>query len=318
LRLGLWIPWLIFAVAVFAYGVYWTMLAQEGLRRLNATEGLSFTAATAGGAPFRAAFSLTDPVYTDAGGWTLTADTMTVHVNPANPRHVIGSLSSPVRLEGGDGRVFEAAGAALLFSVRGLDGPRPQVIAEATGLSVRTAEVRGPALSAKRLVIAARPDPRDPAGRQITFEAEGLSFAPAPYGLDALGPQAALLRAALSVPGGPAGTEPLRALAAGSSEARLEAFEVQWGPASATGTGVLRFAGFTPIGQLSLDFADPAGLSALAASPRLAPGDRTALEALARGRGLGVPLVLSGDGATLGGSRFTAVQDEAGSAYRAQ
>jgi 1-acyl-sn-glycerol-3-phosphate acyltransferase len=249
-RLGLYAPWLLFIAAAAGYWVYWSSLRDTAIQRIDAAIGsvragggaAGYRTLRVDGFPMRLSLHLHDVTYAPkAAGYALAAPHVTLHVNPAEPRHLIGAVNGPatVRLGVID---YAVRGDVIAASRR----PARSGAGEEDVFDLRGATIAGPAGEAKieSLFIGARPDPRKAGDRQISVEAKGLA-----------------LPAGLSV--GPFG----RAIAEGHARLvddgaglRVEGFKAIWGPATlSSASGRLLLSGAAVSGAMDARIENPTG-----------------------------------------------------------
>lgn len=260
LRLGLWVPWALFALAALGWFVYWRGLEARYAAQLRDLPGLSFQKLASEGFPFRLAFRAAQAGYAPAGlDLRLETGEAMIAVNPIDPRHLIIGAQSPLRIVRGDGTAAQIWGAPLVMSVRATPAGA-QIVAEAAKFKLALEGGAQAAAAAEQLTLGLRPDPRDPARRQASITADHLAMNPSPFGLDALGPTIARLQAMTSFPA----DDPDRTY-------QVEGLAAEWGGAR-----------FSAVGTLSLDAQNrPDGALDLTVQEARAP-----LEALARMPGL--------------------------------
>jgi 1-acyl-sn-glycerol-3-phosphate acyltransferase len=266
-RLGLYAPWLLFAAAALGYWAYWSSLKDSALQRIE-SEIASIRAAggeagyggvRADGFPMRLSVHLSDVSFAPkSAGYKLSAPLMTVHLNPTEPRHVIGAINGPATVRFGviDYRLSGDVIAASRRPARNGQGFEEV-------LDLRGATFAGPAGNTKigNLVIGIRPDPRKTGDRQISVEVKALE-----------------LPAGMSV--GPIG----RAIAEGHARLvddgaglRVEGVKAVWGPATFTSvSGRLSLQGATLSGDLDAQIENPTGAQAKPAVVSIADGVITA------------------------------------------
>jgi hypothetical protein len=285
-RLGLWIPWALFAAVVLGWFGYWMVLKDQARARIEAVATdwrrsggkLEWSNLTADGFPMRLSFRFTDlRIGARDGSWSVETSRASLHFNPTNPLHVIGAPDAPVTVTTSRG-VATAKAAKSGFSLRfRANGLLARAAAEADGLEWAASSG---AATLSRLLANLRPDPRDPRAVQIALEMDGLVPAKAPAALAPLGARVDRVRAALVVD---KLNEALRRGAQGWAEAggglRIEAGELGWGPAKATATGKLTLDAQRRLaGTLTLTLADPrAALAPLAEAPGISGPARAAL-----------------------------------------
>jgi 1-acyl-sn-glycerol-3-phosphate acyltransferase len=249
-RLGLFAPWLIFLALAVGYWVYWSTLRDHALQRIDtafaavrANGGVAdYRAVHVDGFPMRLSLHFADMRYAPKDAqFGFSAPRVTVHVNPAEPRHLIGAAKGPAQLTLGattyvvDGDVL----AASRRPARGGNGTEEV-------LDLRAVTLAGPngAWQVKTLVIGARPDPRKAGDRQISVEFTGV-----------VAPNAGALGGAIAE-----GHLRLVDEAGGLSALRVEGAKAVWGPATLSSeTGRFTRTGAAWTGGLDGRIEQPSG-----------------------------------------------------------
>ncbi|MET0181299.1 MAG: DUF2125 domain-containing protein, partial [Caulobacterales bacterium] len=125
-RLGLIIPWAIFAALLLAWTIYWFALAHAVRTQFDAViaaqraQGaeISIGEVKTRGYPLQLALDISGASYQAPGGsWRAATPNFLIHVNPTNPSHVIATF--PEVIDGvRDGRAHRISAEALRVSVR--------------------------------------------------------------------------------------------------------------------------------------------------------------------------------------------------------
>jgi hypothetical protein len=276
-RWGLIIPWAIAALIVIGWCGYWFTLREAALRELStwseeqvqAGGPQGYATVNTTGFPLRLELMLTDASFRSAdGGLQATTPLARLAVNPVNPAHLIVTLPEPITYELHDGGPRILTAARLQASLRTQDNRLARFSLE--GQSIRAAPPSAPTdqgLRAEQLSVHVQPDPRDAADWQVAARALNMSIASPVRGFEALGqtfPELTLglvvtKAQALSDPAGAA--DPLLLWTQAGGEVRIETSEIVWGPARATGQGLLRLDAQRRLeGRLALRLDDAAAL----------------------------------------------------------
>lgn len=293
-RLGLILPWAIFALLCLAYGVYWVIVERAAIAQVEQ----AFAQARAAGAdagyrrirsagfPLRLSLRLEAVAYAPADrAWRAEAPAATLHVNLSNPRHVILALDAPARWLTNAGAAYALEASVAALSVRFAGDRLARASLDLQGLSVRRADGEAGGFQLARGLAHLRPDARTPGAYQLAAEIDTLTPARPVRGLEGFGQTVQRVRAAIAVDQAAAlaRPNPLKAWRDAGGGLRIEALEIGWGPAQATGDGAIGLdpAG-RPAGSLTLSTAQPrAVLTALAQSSLADPTARAALQAAA-------------------------------------
>jgi hypothetical protein len=305
-RLGLIVPWALFAIAALGWTVYWnilrirTMEAAQAFvdRQRTAGASLIYSSVAASGYPLRLTLTFSGPAYeAPGGGWALSAPSLDLHVNPSDLRLIILETHGAVTWRDREVvRTLTPRTAAL--SVRTEKGAFERAILEVHDVSIAR-EGHAPAIL-ESAVIGVRPDPRRAADMQVSLDAAHLALAAAPAEFSGLGANIASIEARVVIENAAAAERAsahrLEAWRAAGGAARFEGLGLEWGPAKITGTGRLGLDALRrPQGRLDLAIEDPqAALNALAQP--MAPHMREAFEAsgeaaAAKGGPLALPLI---------------------------
>jgi hypothetical protein len=288
--LWLAIPWAVFLALAIGWAIYWNVLAGGARARVEAwlaAEQARGAQASIGrieakGFPVLMRLDLHDIAYAPAdGGWRASTAQGALHVQMFNPQHVIFEAGAPIAFTRDDGDVTNISADALIVSVRGADGALAQAGVEVDNLTLDDPAEAG-VLSARKIVLNVRPDPRAAGDVQIAFEAQGLGLAQPVRGFEALGQSVEALRAAIVIEHSAAllrGAEgdPLAPWREAGGRMRFEALALTWGALQATGTGDVGLDDERRLsGALALPIEEPGALfRALAGGPEVEDEDDT-------------------------------------------
>lgn len=259
-RLGLYVPWAAFILVVAAWCVYWHVLKNEALKRLDAAivqlreagVDAGFSGVRTRGFPTRLTFIL-ETVWLDTGGARFEMKKLPVSINLVSPRHLIIDLQEGIRQRTQEGRWRTLSMRRGAMSVRftqtelarlSVDLEAPSYLREDTGET----------FAAERVLAHVRPDERAAGDLQLALEIEGASLPTPVEGLAALGTQIQRLNGLIVI------EKAADAVAAQSVKAwkrrgalRFEVLDTIWGTLGATGTGRIAFdAKGKPQGALRL------------------------------------------------------------------
>ena len=299
-RIWLWTPWAIFLLLAFAWIGYWrfveskTREAIAGWEQQVLAEGgeAHCDAGDAKGFPVALHLALANCVYAPTqGGLSVNTTEAQININLINPNHVILEAKAPIDLTDADGQRQEVRADALLLSYRSADDALAQAGLEADNLSIDNAEREG-VLSADKLVLNIRPDPRADDDYQAALELNGLTLARPVRSFERFGQDIAALHALIVVEKGDAffntanetiADDLLAAWSASGGQARLEALSLNWGPLEATGTGHIGLDEERRIaGRLDIDVDEPGpAVAALAENDDIPKDARDALRLIA-------------------------------------
>jgi hypothetical protein len=254
-RLGLYIPWGLFALACIGWSVFWFVTKDAAIRRLDAAivqakaRGIDagYGAVRASGFPLHLTLMLTDAHLQSAPLPRLDFATLPVSVNLVDPSHLIIDLKDGVRWTGRDGAAHAIDPTRGAMSVRWKEGALSRVSLDLEGAPV------------PRLLVHIRPDARTPDAWQVAVDMSGHETDLAErlrLGV-VIDHTAALADSRVGDPLGPW-------IAAGGA-AKVEAFDLEWHGSKVTGAGVLRLDGLRrPEGAIDLQIDGGAdGLMAL-------------------------------------------------------
>ncbi len=295
--LWLVIPWVIFIALALGWVAYWNVLADGARERVQAwlaSEQARGAEASIGrieakGFPVLMRLDLSGIAYAPAeGGWRLTSAAGALHVQMFNPEHVIFEAQAPLAFARDNGDVTNISADALIVSVRNAGGALAQAGVEADNLALDDPAQPG-VLSARKLVLNLRPDPRADADTQVSLEMQGLSLAQPVRSFEGLGQDVAQLRAAIVIEQSAAllqsaDGDPLAPWRAAGGRVRMEALAINWGALDGSGEGHIALDDQRRLaGELHLPIADPAAFfAALNASPEIDDDARLALSLLSR------------------------------------
>lgn len=297
-------PWAIFIVLAAGWIAYWHMVAGEAERRLRsaiAEQQAQGASASVGrivrhGFPVMLRLELQDIGYAPArGGWRAETARVDMHLNLLNTEHVSFEAEAPIAISRADGHVTNVSADTLIASLRTQGGALAQAGIEADNPRFDDPAEDG-VMSARKIVLNVRPDPRVAGEYQLAFDALELELPRPVRSFESFGQQVAALRAAIviehgaalldSAPGDPTG--PWRDA---GGRLRFDALVLNWGPLQATGTG---YGGLDSerriMGDLELPIEEPAPIfAAIAQGPDVDSDARRALQLLA------TAFALSGD-----------------------
>lgn len=273
-RLGLWIPWAAFAILAIAWCLYWAAIAQgarQGLDRLVAAQAaagaeLRIGAVRTRGFPLQLALEMRDLSYASRGRFLqVSTAEATAHVNPLNLGHVIVAFPAPIDFTRGDvphrlsARVLQAS-----VQLRARDRRFTQAGLAAHDLRMVDTEDGGLDFAADRLVLSARPDPRNARELQAALIIEGATLKEPVQGFLPLGREIAELNGAIVIEQAEALSlrgDPLYAWREAGGALRIEGLSLVWGPAQVRGTGRVGLDVMRRLsGALELDAEEPGAL----------------------------------------------------------
>lgn len=293
-RLGLWIPWAVFAALALGWSLYWLGLAHAArteLNRLIDAQNAAGAEAHVGavrtrGFPLQLALDLEDVRYTPAGAAArFSTPRLRVHVNPSNPQHLMFDFPAPVSIARSDSP-FDATARVLQASLRYRRGALARAALSAEALRVVDQEDGAVVLEAASLLINVRPDPRAEHELQAAFTLREATLKAPVRGVEPLGRSIAALESAIVVEQAdalvPRG-DPFFAWRDAGGALRIEALRIAWGAAAATGTGRISLDAERRLaGALTLSIERPSEtLNTLAANPELPAAAQANLRALA-------------------------------------
>ncbi|MBN8605995.1 MAG: DUF2125 domain-containing protein [Caulobacterales bacterium] len=297
-------PWAIFVVLAAGWVIYWHTVAGEAERRLRnviAEQQAQGASASVGrivrhGFPAMLRLELQNIGYAPArGGWRAETAHVDLHLNLLNTEHVTLEAKAPIAISRADGDVTNVEADTLIASLRTRGGALAQAGVEADNLRLDDPAEDG-VLTARKIVISLRPDPRVAGEYQLAFDALELGLPRPVRSFEAFGQEVAAMRAAIvieqgatlleSAPGDPTG--PWREA---GGRLRFDALVLNWGPLQTTGTGHGGLDSERRLtGDLELPIDAPAPIfAALADGPDVDGDARRALQLLS------TAFMLSGD-----------------------
>jgi len=301
-RLGLYIPWALFAAAALGWMIYWHVLAGQAQRQLAdwAVEQsevggeASFGAVSTHGFPRLMRLRIEDARWRPPGqGWRVETHAFDLNINMTNPSHLMLKAAAPITLTQADGAVHRISADALLISYRQNNGALSQAGIEADAL-IADNPAREGQLRAGKLVLNLRPDPRMPGAYQAALEITNAHLARPARAFEAFGQDIARLQAGLVLDRGLAlmeGSDRLANWRQAGGQIRIEGASLAWGALEGEAQGVLGLDEARRIaGEIKLRAPRPApALLALVKSESISDDARGALALLAAG------FALSGD-----------------------
>ncbi len=267
-RLGLYVPWALFALFCLCWTGYWLYAKDAAVKALDAAianggaHGVeaSYGDVRAGGFPLRLTLTLTDArAATRMPALQIAAAALPVSINLSNPRHLIVGLAGGLRWTG------ESGAAQVLTTARGdlsirvtSDGALARFSLDLEGAEITRAGAAATKIG--KLLVHLRPDPRRAADAQLIVDAADWS-GPTPFAaLNGLSPFAHFRAAVAVTDYATLGTaQPLQTW---SGALRVERFDVGYAGTQVTGDGALDLdALYRPVGTLTLT---PAGAQPVA------------------------------------------------------
>jgi hypothetical protein len=225
-RLGLIIPWTLFALASVAWTAFWFVAKDQAIKRLDAVivsakaRGVdaSYETVRASGYPLHLKLNLTNARVTTAALPQLDAALLPVAINLVDPSHLIIDLKDGLRWTGRDGVTHTLDPVRGAMSVHWKDGALTRVSFDLEGAPT------------KKLLAHGRPDPRTSNAWQVAVDVEGAEDGDALRAGVVIDHTAALLRDV-----NPA--DPLGGWISSGGRATVEALDMRWQGATMTGTG---------------------------------------------------------------------------------
>ncbi|HVK80809.1 MAG TPA: DUF2125 domain-containing protein, partial [Verrucomicrobiae bacterium] len=210
----LWLvgPWAVFILLALGWTFYWNTVAGEAERRLQAAiaeqqaDGAtaSIGAISRHGFPAIMRLQLDNVAYAPArGGWRATTDRVDLHINLMNTEHVTIQAEAPIAITREDGAVTNLHADTMIGSLRTANGALAQAGVEADNLTLDDPNEDG-VLSARKLLINIRPDPRAAGEYQLSFDATELLLPRPVRSFETFGQDIAALRAAIVIEQGAA------------------------------------------------------------------------------------------------------------------
>ncbi len=274
-RLGLILPWTLFALLLIGWSIYWHVLANEARGRLAALAEdaraagaeLSIGAVRTRGFPLQMALALEDLSYRRAdGGLGVSTTAALAHVNPVNPRHIIVSLPEAADISRHDA-TSRVRGEGVLISLRfDSAGALARASFEADRLSINDLQKPGDGLVVARAVAHVRPDARTQGAYQFALLISDLVLQEPVRAAEPLGARIEELNAALVIENAapllaPHAGDRIEAWRAAGGRARLEGLTLRWGPLSGDADGALTLDSARRLeGAVTLRVTDPASL----------------------------------------------------------
>lgn len=302
LRLGLWIPWALFAVLVAGWLGYRGVVAREVIKQVDAAIAAhqdaggqaGYSARKIAGFPLRLSVRFSGAFYAPADmTWRASCDPLELNINLSNPQHLLIRPLGAIQLAKTGAETVTIAPRSAQASVRFKRGAleRLSIVAESVTLTDNRGGPHNSTLG--KLVLHARPDPRDATALQVPLELTDWVWPAPPKGFEGFGPRLASVRAgfviaqsALLFQGKP--DDPLGAWADAAAQMQIEQGDIVWGPAKAGVTGALHLDSRSrPEGALDVTWADPAkAIDALAQSSYLSSDAARGLRLVAFGQSL--------------------------------
>lgn len=260
-RLGLIIPWSLFAVACIAWTAFWFVAKDQAIKRLDAAivsakaRGVDagYESVRASGYPLHLKLTLTNAHVAMAPLPRFDAAKLPVAINLVDPSHLIIDLKDGVRWTGRDGAVHTVDPVRGAMSVHWKDGALTRVSLDLEGAPT------------KKLLAHLRPDPRTPNAWQVAVDVEGAD-------------NGETLRAGVVIDHtdalhATASDDPLGAWVDRGGRATVEALEMNWQGATMSGTGAFGLdAQRRPEGAVTLK-AEGQSATVLALLGALDPGE---------------------------------------------
>ena len=261
-RLGLYIPWALFALVALGWTAYWFVARDAALKALDAqvahanAAGLDagFSRVDASGFPLHLTLTMQDAHATPFPRMRFTAAKLPLSINLSNPRHVIIGLADGVQWTTADGMAHDLRAAKAEVSVRfAADNKLARASLVMNG--VRVAHGSTTPTQIDSLLMHVRPDPRTAADAQMVIDAENWS-GPTPFAaLNDLAPFPHFRAAIVATESATlASRTPLRTW---TGALRIESLDVAYAETQMTGLGELKLdAARRPSGVLHVT---PAG-----------------------------------------------------------
>lgn len=224
-RLGLIIPWTLFALACAGWTAFWFVAKDQAIQRLDAAiisakaRGIEagYDHVRASGFPLHLKLNLENARIATAALPKLEAARLPVAVNLVDPSHLIIDLKDGVRWTGRDG------------VAHGIDPTRGAMSVHWKGDALTRISLDLEGAPTKKLLAHLRPDPRTANAWQIAVVLEGATSNDALRAGVVVDNTDALLSAT--------GDDPLAAWIARGGRANVEAIELDWQGAKMTGAG---------------------------------------------------------------------------------
>lgn len=305
-RLGLYIPWALFAAAVLGWVIYWHVLAGAAQRQLadwaaeqTAAGGEArFGAVSTHGFPRLMRLRIADARWRPPGqDWRVETAAFDLNINMTNPAHLMLKAAAPIALTQADGERHDISAATLLISYRAKNGALAQAGIEADQV-IADNPARDGELRAQKLVANLRPDPRAPGEYQAALELTNAHLARPVRAFEAFGQDIPRLQAGLVLERGAAlleGQDRLANWGQAGGRVRIEGAHVRWGALEGEAHGAIALdANRRLAGALDVRTAKPAPvILALAENDQISDDARAALALVA------AAFAFSGDDAEL-------------------
>lgn len=243
-------PWALFIVLAIGWVAYWNIVADTAERRIQsalAEQQSRGASASIGrivrhGFPVMLRLELQDVSYGPArGGWQASTQRADLHLNMWNPQHVTLEAEAPIAFERAGGAVTNVTADALIATLRTSNGRLATAGIEADNLQLDDPAEDG-VLTARKIVLNVRPDPRVAGEYQVAFDAQSLNLPRPVRSFETFGQEVQSLRAAIVVEQGAAlfqtsPGDPLAPWREANGKLRFDAIVLNWGPLQSTGSG---------------------------------------------------------------------------------
>ena len=259
-RLGLILPWSLFAVACAAWTAFWFFAKDQAIKRLDAAivdargRGIDagYGSIRASGYPLHLKLHLANAHFAMAPFPRLEAATLPVAVNLVDPSHVIVDLK--------DGFRWTADGGAI----NEIDPDRGAMSLHWKGSAFSRLSLDLEGAPTKKLLAHVRPDPRSPNALQVAVDVQGAR--------DGESMRAGIVIEHADALQTAASDDPLAAWIARGGRARVEALDLNWRGARMRGAGVFGVDALRrPVGKATLT-AEGESAAVLALLGALDPG----------------------------------------------
>lgn len=266
-RLGLYIPWALFALFCAGWSGYWFIAKDTALKALDAAivranavgMDAGYTRVSASGFPLHLTLTIEEARATPMPFVRFESRRLPLSINLSNPRHLIIGLADGVRWTTTDGVAHDLQATKGEMSVRfGADNALARASLDVAG--VRVAHGSGLPTEIESLLLHVRPDPRNAADAQLVLETKNW-VGPTPFAaLNDLAPFDHFNAAVVATESATlASNNPLRTW---TGAFRVERFDVGYAQTAVVGEGELkldaahRFEGvlhITPAGAQPVD-----------------------------------------------------------------
>lgn len=303
-RLGLIIPWTIFAILVIGWVAYWFVLANLAQSRFNAAveaerangAEVQIGETRAGGFPLQFALTLTDVSYAPSDrSFRASTPRLVVHVNVLNPYHLLVGFSAPVDIARSE-TTSRLTATKALASIRFSNGALARASLEGEGLRIDDLSKPGDGVLIAKTLVHLRPDERAAGAYQLALQMEQVALPEPVRAFETFGQTIEALNAAIALDHAEAFSNAPRGdllgpWSAAGGQARVEALNLAWGALHTQAQGTLTVDDARrPQGSLTLKLSEPATtLRALANSPTLSSDAKRAVQVAA------LAYALSGD-----------------------